>query len=279
MAQYERHQNQYQRGFVHVQGLRRMVQLQGGVLQVSKSHHILVQKMLRIDLEYSLQLGSATLFSLEDAMKENKTINELYGDLKRQNHADSSKHYWPPLLGNLRGDIQDIFMDVTSLASILNDAMHGVSPKLDSCTFHSDLLVLGYRLVNMYTLGGCRPQCAIENGIHLGLTAFLVTFLPGLDRRIAHNALLYKLLLNTAQAFPDDGLDVQEILLWMLYIGAASSSQLGAHPTWISKSKETIDTLKLSTWEQVQDMLAKYPWVNAVHDTAGKALWLHSHKN
>jgi hypothetical protein len=47
MAQYERHQNQYQRGFVHVQGLRRMVQLQGGLLQVSRSHHILVLKMLR----------------------------------------------------------------------------------------------------------------------------------------------------------------------------------------------------------------------------------------
>jgi hypothetical protein len=51
MAQYERHQNQYQRGFVHVQALRRMVQLQGGLLQVSKSHHILVQKMLLYALQ------------------------------------------------------------------------------------------------------------------------------------------------------------------------------------------------------------------------------------
>ncbi|KAF7155892.1 hypothetical protein CNMCM5623_008772 [Aspergillus felis] len=279
MAQYERHQNQYQRGFVHVQGLRRMVQLQGGVLQVSKSHHILVQKMLRVDLEYSLQLGSATLFSLEDAIKENKTIIELYGDLKRQNQAGSSKPYRPPFLRSLPSDIQDIFIDVTSLASTLNDATHGASPKLNSSTFHSDLLVLGYRLVDRYTLGGCRPECTIENGIHLGLTAFLVTFLPGLDRRIAHNALLVKLLLDAAQAFSGDGLDIQEILLWMLYIGAASSSQLGTHPMWISKSKETIDTLKLRTWEQVQHVLSKYPWVNAVHDTAGKALWIHSHKS
>jgi hypothetical protein len=183
------------------------------------------------------------------------------------------------LLGSLHRDIQGIVIDVASLASTLNDAMQGVSPKLNSCAFHSDLLVLGYRLVNMYTLGGCRPKCTIENGIQLALTAFLVTFLPGLDRRIAHNALLSKLLLDAAQAFSDDGLDIQEILLWMLYIGAASSPQLGAHPTWISKLKETTDTLKLRTWEQVQDMLAKYPWVNAVHHAAGKALWLHSRKN
>ncbi|GFF68493.1 hypothetical protein IFM47457_02083 [Aspergillus lentulus] len=295
MAQYERHQNQYRRGFVHVQALRRMVQLQGGLLQVSKSHHILVQKMLRyalqrhctsadhadhcsVDLEYALQLGSSTLFSLEDAISENRIINELYGD-NRHKHAGSSNSYQSPLIGSLRRDIQDIFIEVTSLASMLNDATNGVGPKLKSCAFHSDLLVLGYRLGNMYTLGGCRPKCPIENAIHLGLTAFLITFLPGLDHRIAHNALLSNLLLSVAQDLADDGLDIREILLWMLYIGAASSSQLGTHPTWISKSKETIDTLKLRTWEQVQDVLAKYPWVNAVHDTAGKTLWHQSRVN
>jgi hypothetical protein len=231
-----------------------------------------------VDLDYSLHLGSSTVFSLEEAINENKMINELYGDLKQQNRSDSSQSHRSPLLRNIRHDLQDIFIEVTSLASMLNDATNGVSPKLNSCTFHSDLLVLGYRLVNMYTLGGCRPKCPIENAIHLGLTVFLVTFLPGLDRRIAHNALLSNLLLNAAQLFSDGGQDDQEMLLWMLYIGAASSAQLGAHPTWISKSKETIDTLKLMTWEQVQDILAKYPWVKAVHDTAGKALWQQCHK-
>ncbi|KAF4264592.1 hypothetical protein KXW98_006467 [Aspergillus fumigatus] len=152
MAQYERHQNEYQRGFVHVQALRRMVQLQGGLLQVTKSNHILVQKMLRVDLEYALQLGSSTLFSLEDAIETNRIIHEIYGD-KRQNHACYSKPYRSPLLGSLRRDIQDVFFEVTSLASMLNDANNGVGPKLKSCVFHSDLLVLGYRLGNMYTLG------------------------------------------------------------------------------------------------------------------------------
>lgn len=124
-----------------------------------------------------------------------------------------------------------------------------------------------------------RPKCPIENAIHIGLTAFLVPFWPGLDRRIAHNALLSNLLLNGAQDLADGGLDVREILLWMLYIGAASSSQLGNHPMWISKLKETIDTLALRTWKQVQSMLARYPWVNAVHDNAGKALWHQCHIN
>ncbi|RHZ53930.1 uncharacterized protein CDV56_107306 [Aspergillus thermomutatus] len=278
MAQYERHQDQYRRGLVHIQGLQRMAQLQGGVLQLLKSHHILVQKMLRTDLEYSLQLGSSTLFSLQDAIKENEMMNDLYGDPKRQDRARISKSCRSPLSRKLPDDLQDLFNNVASLASRLNDATNGVGPKLNSCTFHSDLLVLGYRLGNLYPLGGCRPKCAIENTIHLGLTAFLVTFLPGLDRRIAHNALLSNSLLNAAQNLSENALDIQEMLLWMLCIGAASSSQLGAHPMWISRLIETMDTLKLGTWEHVREILEKYPWVNTVHDSAGKALWHRSNK-
>lgn len=48
MAQYEHHQNQYQQGLIHVQGLRRIAQLQGGVLQFLENNSSgLVQKVLR----------------------------------------------------------------------------------------------------------------------------------------------------------------------------------------------------------------------------------------
>ena len=47
MAQYEHQQNQHQQGFVHVQGLRRITQLRGGVSQLMKSPAGLVQKILR----------------------------------------------------------------------------------------------------------------------------------------------------------------------------------------------------------------------------------------
>lgn len=47
MAQYEHHQNQHQQGFIHVQGLRRIAQLRGGVSELMKSPSSLVQKILR----------------------------------------------------------------------------------------------------------------------------------------------------------------------------------------------------------------------------------------
>jgi hypothetical protein len=48
MAQYEQLRNQYRQGSVHVQGLRQIVQLRGGVVrQLMTSPPHLVQKMLR----------------------------------------------------------------------------------------------------------------------------------------------------------------------------------------------------------------------------------------
>lgn len=50
MAQYEQLRHRYRQGFIHVQGLRRIVQLRGGLSQqllTSPSH--LVQKILRYD--------------------------------------------------------------------------------------------------------------------------------------------------------------------------------------------------------------------------------------
>lgn len=47
MAQYEHHQNQYQQGSVHVQGLHRIAHLRGGIPQLIKNPTGLVQKVLR----------------------------------------------------------------------------------------------------------------------------------------------------------------------------------------------------------------------------------------
>lgn len=47
MAQYELQQNEHQQGFVHVQGLRRIAQLRGGMPRLKESPSGLVEKILR----------------------------------------------------------------------------------------------------------------------------------------------------------------------------------------------------------------------------------------
>lgn len=172
----------------------------------------------------------------------------------------------------LSANFRDLLVDMSFLASLLNNAIAGVVPKLNVTEFHKDTLLLGYRLVKLKPLGSPLEICSLQNRVHLGLTAFLVTFLQGWDRCIIQNVLLSKLLLSGVQQHFDGGQDDQEMLLWVLFIGAASSC-LWKHPAWVLTTKDAVYGLGIKGWEDVKKILAKFPWVNAVHDAAGLALW------
>lgn len=158
------------------------------------------------------------------------------------------------------------------LASLVNHAIAGVVPKMNVIEFHNDILVLGYRLLKLKPLGIPPRTCQLQNGTHLGLTAFLMTFLQGWDGRVASNALLSKLLLAEAHRSRSMARDNQEMLLWLLHIGAASCG-LWEDPLWVTITKHTLHELGIQSWENVKVILAQFPWVDAVHDSSGRTLW------
>lgn len=166
----------------------------------------------------------------------------------------------------------DLFVDVLFLASLLNDATAGVAPKINAIELDQDIILLGYRLLELKPLGLPLGISRLQHRVHLGMATFLMTFLHGWDDSDAQNDVLAGLLLSEVQQpFNTDENDL-ETLLWLHFIGAASLS-LWKHPTWISITKYTLQGLKVKRWEDVRNLLAGYPWVNAVHDTAGLALW------
>ncbi|KAI5918725.1 hypothetical protein F4810DRAFT_704032 [Camillea tinctor] len=273
MAQYEQNQTQFQQGSVHVRGLRRITQLRGGMLELTTSSAGLVQKMLRVDLEYSLQLGSPTLFTVEEALVGCKTttpFSSLYPSLVREVHTVIlEQHQFKVLPENFRG----LLMDMMFLATLLNNAISGVIPKVDATDFHKDIISLGYRLVKLEPLGLPLGTCSLQNKLHLGLTAFLTTFLQGWDGQIPHNELLSRKLFSEIQTpFLYEQQGSQGILLWLLFVGATSSG-LWKHPAWVSITKHTLNDLEIENWEDVKKVLVRFPWVNAIHDAAGQALW------
>ncbi|OKP08241.1 hypothetical protein PENSUB_5608 [Penicillium subrubescens] len=144
---------------------------------------------------------------------------------------------------------------------------------MDAIELYQDIIFLGYRLVNLGPLGGLpRGISRLQNKVHLGLAAFLVTFLQGWDGRVAQNDLLAEMLISEArQAFNAD-LDGRETLLWLLFIGAAAS-RLWKYPVWVSAAKCTLHSLKVMSWQDAKVLLAAFPWVDAIHDTSGQALW------
>lgn len=226
----------------------------------------------RADLEYSLYLGSATRFGNGDIELSSTAIVGL-PNIKREYFQRSASLPNAQLFGTVSADLQNHVIDITSLAWLVNDAAAGRRPKLNPKAFHDTLLLLGYHIVNFSPLGGPRPTNYLENAIHLGLTMFITTFLQGLDYKMADGPLLYKLAFSAAQERYIDNKEEKELLLWILFIGAASVFKEPDNTWLIPKTRLILDFLCLDTWDDVYRTLVKFPWVHVTHDKAGQALW------
>ncbi|KAL2872718.1 uncharacterized protein BJX67DRAFT_376511 [Aspergillus lucknowensis] len=285
MAQYERLQGQHARGYIHVQGMKRMIELRGGIMGLGKENWGIILKVLRADLEYALQLGSQTLFSDEgiDVLRAWRPVYVGCGNKGDQVNDLGLDSF---LQKNLQPDLWMIFSDIRCLATILNDADAGYRQKLEGVEFHDTIILLGYRLLRIRPLGETSSPNAssgtrmsdLENVVHLSLMAFLVTFLTGLDRQVPDKPLLSHRLgvaLKTLTAPDEAGPETQmvrSVLLWTLFIGSVVVFK-PVEDEWLTPTTQAAKrALGLSSWEDTKKVLVRFPWVNPLHDRAGIAL-------
>lgn len=229
------------------------------------------------DLDYALQLGIPTHYSVDD-ISYGMTMLWDCQDALEQHRALSPPSLLPPSpCHNLGTTLQILLTDSTSFARMINDAVSGLRPTFSSYAMHCTLLLLGYRLVSICPLAGPRPHDRLVDAIHLGLAAFMMTFLRRLDRKIAEMPLLSSVSRTAVDNIYYDEKgeqEIQEVLLWFLFLGAASVFRGVDHSSWlVLNARQTMKALDLSSWGDVQEVLVKFPWVHTLHDKAGRELW------
>ncbi|KAL6237333.1 hypothetical protein BDW75DRAFT_204416 [Aspergillus navahoensis] len=285
MSQYERLQGQYARGYIHVRGLRRMVELRGGIKQFDSECCGVIQKVLRADLEYALQLGLRTLFGSE-GIEFLRLCKGVCLDDGKQGESVANHEVDLFLQKSLRTSLWTVFSNMRSLADLLNDACAGYRQKLGAEEFHNTIMLLGFRLLHISPLDVSHEPDAcfklgmgpLEEAVHLGLIAFLVTFLRGLDHRVADKPLLSyrlrlvieKLLSSTERG--EGSMIIKRVLIWMLFVGAVVTFKPSDDEWLIPTTNTAVNTLGLSSWKDVKEALAGFPWVDSVHDRSGIVL-------
>ena len=207
-------------------------------------------------------IGSTAMLDLGSAIR--------HGDQNVPDSANSSLYI------DLRADLQYLLIDMTGLAWLLNDTNAGNRQKLHHYTFHDTIISLGYRIINISPLGGLHSTSRIANVVHLGLAAFLMTFLRRLDHRVSSMPLLSKLARSAAQEQSNNEKMPHDMLLWILFIGDASLFERLDDIWLIPTVTRTMRALNLHMWEDVQRALVKWPWVSTLHDKTGEALWHRS---
>lgn len=130
-----------------------------------------------------------------------------------------------------------------------------------------------YRLLGICPLGGLRPVSFLENALHLSLIGCMTTYILGFASQAPYFALLSEMIRSVCKdTLVEDWMD-QEFFIRALFMGNASVFTRQDDIWLIPKIKETALGHDLNTWEDTRRTLAKFPWINALHDKSGQALW------
>jgi hypothetical protein len=230
-------------------------------------HEIVVNRYARLDLDYALYLGTATRFNIEDVAAGCANWSWFSGSF--------GKEYDPANFGHfikLDAELQDLAIDMTHLAWLLNDAHAGRRPALNTRAFHGILLLIGHRLIRFSPLGESRPVSHLDNAVHLGLVTFMMPFMSRFDGSVPDNPLLSQLLRLAVQQDLSTDKTIQETLLWILLVGAASVFIQPLDEWILSLISQMMNNLHLNTWDDVYRTVAKYPWTDAYHNEPGQSL-------
>lgn len=227
----------------------------------------------RVDLECSLQLGSETLFTVEDVRRCSHALFGHDGNWSGEKIQDAVSSIDLRLSTQLGTDLWELFVDIRKFAWGLNDASVGRRPKMSGDELHEFLIVLGYRLVSASSLDQLRFPSHLHAPIQFGLASFLVTFLRGLDRKTIRYPRISTLSWSAAQHDFTAQREDQEVLLWLLFIGRYTIFTQTDDSWLIPKVKVAVEALALQSWEDARRTLATFPWVGDLHDKAGQSLW------
>jgi hypothetical protein len=162
--------------------------------------------------------------------------------------------------------------NVAALSRLVNEASAGERSKLPTVEFLRSHVLLGHKLLNYAPLSSSSSLTHSQNIAHLGLLTIISSFLCGLDRRVTENSILSQMIRKEVSSKSNDA--DHELLLWLLFLGAAVMLQDPSHDTWlIPKTWETMQRLQLDTWDGVQRILSKFPWINDSYRKKSLALY------
>lgn len=226
--------------------------------------------MFRADLDYALRLGSSPKLDIE--------VFENTKAMERLNLSPTQGLNIPSTISSQRfrnqfgTELCDLWDNVAALSTLVNEASAGERSQLPTVEFLRSHIWIGHKLLKYAPLNSSRSLNRIQNIAHLGLLTIISSFLCGLDRRLTENSILSQMICKEASLEPNN--EEQEILLWLLFLGAAVVLQDPCHDAWlIPKTWETMQKLQVNTWSEIMENLSRFPWINDFYERESLALY------
>lgn len=262
LAIYQRLHHQQAIGLVHFQGLRRMVELRGGLAKLASDNRALAQKPWRLALEFALQDGAPVSFSLDDV--EDSTYSTGFKSVALPSLArgiDIDIDIDPTLL--------TLLSSITQFTQFLNTTAD--TTKLDPLDYSDAVCFLLHRLLTYVSLQNQHHLTSMDNLVHLILVAVMTRLLPEYGHHQACYDLLETQLRGALQRVHAPTMTMEhQVLLWAVFVAYATILGNLEDETMLTTMAQTsLRELDLHDWDNVRSVLCRFAWISAFYDKAG----------
>ncbi|KAH8884199.1 hypothetical protein GQ53DRAFT_698369, partial [Thozetella sp. PMI_491] len=249
---------------VHYAGLRRMVELRGGLDGLEHNLPLLL-KICKTDLTYALQFGQPILF-FRDRMPAMRALLRSRGFTFDQSPSASTMR--DPRMDSQLGSL---FLEAVDLAYLLNH--YPTKPVVGIIEWLELLVSIGGRLVQLHPLQNTRKLTHIDAAYHIGLTVFIMTLFLQIDGRRVARYDLVTLHLRHALDGLEEGVE-DALALWVMLVGAIWMSD-GSDGSWlIERIAKITKRLGHDSWDDVLAFVGGFPWVHIMHDKPSRDAWM-----
>ncbi|KLP10569.1 uncharacterized protein FFB20_07446 [Fusarium fujikuroi] len=243
----------------HMAGLKRIVDLRGGLENIGDS--VITVKICRTDILFAMQQGGHPLFHRDHIYHVKRSL--AYKGFNLQPDSDAYSNRLGPI-------IQEAFSDTMGLCRLLNK--HQDEKPLDLLEFQEVLVSICYRLLQFRTIYESRLMQDAQSTYHIGLCLFMISIhFNNTQFRIARRGLIMALVKEAIESKLSEHED--EVKFWLLSLGGISVSLPDGREWFVEALREQASLLGIMAWEQVKGCLAKFPWMDAIHDEPIRKLW------
>lgn len=241
---------------MHLDGLQRLVDLRGGLSEISESNRALLHKILRTDIELAISLGARTRYGV--------------GGLTAATPGPTAARILGYPLNQMSEPLRHMTREMLALCRQPGKA------KMVALQYQDVLIWLWQRLIDFAPLSEKRPLDPLDDMWHLGLLTFLATitwptsFLRGLNC-----GLLQKLLRERidSKVLLERGNDYRALWFWIVFVYAMLLPEDNYEHLPVQQIREMAEELNIGTWEDVKMVFRPFPWIGILHDAPGKKLW------
>ncbi|KAH8653872.1 hypothetical protein BX600DRAFT_471789 [Xylariales sp. PMI_506] len=244
--------NDHSTAIHHMEGLRNIVDLRGGLIAFSHNTK-LVMELLKCDLGIALSNGTITTFFNEQSL-DIIMPHELVLPWKDE---------LCPAVSDLRLDtvLTRSWELSKRFCSMINSAVKH-KRQLPKETVMNAMAALMYPLLRM---SYCNPF-SDDEAIRLGLLVFSFHVFLNWQGMKLPNTYLPQTYRNCLINLKSSGTFPAQAFVWLLMVGSLSIFTIDDDPWLLDWLHVSIELCKANTWVELREQLKEFPWIDMLHD-------------